>query len=88
MRNIWISDASNTYLFANANSKNGWLSGYHVLKKLAEESGVSNKNLFTSTRLRKHIATILQVTNITESEMEQFANFMGHTRKTHETYYR
>ncbi|KAJ8968797.1 hypothetical protein NQ314_002105 [Rhamnusium bicolor] len=79
---------SNEYLFANPKTENRWLSGYHVLKKLAQESGVSNKDLFTSTRLRKQIATVLQVMNIGETEMEQFANFMGHTRKTHEEYYR
>ncbi|KAJ8957456.1 hypothetical protein NQ318_004937 [Aromia moschata] len=79
---------SNEYLFANPRTENRWLSGYHVLKKLAQESGVSNKDLFTSTRLRKQIATVLQVMNIGETEMEQFANFMGHTRKTHEEYYR
>ncbi|XP_023309830.1 uncharacterized protein LOC111691367 [Anoplophora glabripennis] len=26
--------------------------------------------------------------NVSETEMEQFANFMGHTKKTHEEYYR
>lgn len=79
---------TNQYLFANPKTENRWLSGYHTLIKLAKLSGVKNKELFTSTRLRKHIATILQVMNITDCEMEQFANFMGHTKKTHENYYR
>lgn len=79
---------SNEYLFANPKTTNRWLSGYHILKKLADLSGVTNKDLFTSTRLRKQIATVLQVMNVSETEMEQFANFMGHTKKTHEEYYR
>nr|XP_023026197.1 uncharacterized protein LOC111514190 [Leptinotarsa decemlineata] len=79
---------SNEYLFANAKTTNRWLSGYHILKKLADLSGVTNEDLFTSTRLRKQIATVLQVMNVSETEMEQFANFMGHTKKTHEEYYR
>lgn len=79
---------SNEYLFANPKTENRWLSGYHVLKKIADNSGVSNKELFTSTRLRKQIATVLQVMNVTETEIEQFANFMGHTPKTHKEYYR
>lgn len=87
VRNVCIPH-TNEYLFANPNSQSGWLSGYHTLKKLADESDVRNKDLFTSTRLRKHIATILQVLNITEDEMEQFASFMGHTKKTHQSYYR
>lgn len=87
IRTLCVSE-SNQYLFANPNTNNGCLHGYHSLKKMAEEAEVVNKNLFTSTRLRKHIATILQVLNITEPEMEQFATFMGHTKKTHESYYR
>ncbi|XP_018578165.1 uncharacterized protein LOC108916403 [Anoplophora glabripennis] len=79
---------TNEYLFANPSTPNRWLNGYNVLRKLARESGVKNQELFTSTRLRKQIATVLQVLNITDAEMEQFANFMGHTKKTHETYYR
>ncbi|CAH0563141.1 unnamed protein product [Brassicogethes aeneus] len=83
-----IVHPSNEYLFANLSTKDRWLSGYHVVKKLAEESGTSNKDLFTSTRLRKQIATVLQVSNFSETDMEQFANFMGHTQKTHAEYYR
>ncbi|KAK9873268.1 hypothetical protein WA026_021757 [Henosepilachna vigintioctopunctata] len=77
------------YICSISNSENsGCLHGYQTIKKLAEEAGVVNKNLFTSTRLRKHFATILQVINIKEDEMEQFANLMGHTKKTHESFYR
>lgn len=86
-RNLCVPE-SNEYLFANPRTENRWLSGYHVLKKLALSSGVNNVELFTSTRLRKQIATILQVMNFSDQEIEQFATFMGHTRKTHETFYR
>lgn len=79
---------TNQYLFANPNTASSCLNGNHTLKTLAERSGVSNKSLFTSTRLRKQIATILQVLNLTQNEIEQFANFMGHTSKTHQEYYR
>ncbi|CAG9773450.1 unnamed protein product [Ceutorhynchus assimilis] len=79
---------SNEYLFANPKTENRWLSGYHVLRKLANGSGVSNKELITSTRLRKQIATVIQVLNINDAELEQFAKFMGHTKKTHEEFYR
>lgn len=87
VRHLYVSD-KNEYLFANPNTENRWLSGYNTLKKLAKKSHVSDDSLFTSTRLRKQISTILQVLNITENEMEQFAAFMGHTKKTHENYYR
>nr|CAI5817378.1 unnamed protein product [Callosobruchus analis] len=80
--------SSNEYLFVNPKTINRWISGYHTLKKLSSLSGVKNQSLFTSTRLRKQIATVLQVMNVNETEIEQFPNFMGHTKKTHEEYYR
>lgn len=87
LRQKYVSE-NNEYLFANPNTQNRCLSGYHALKKLAQNSGVSDINLFTSTRLRKQIATILQVLNVTDTDIEQFAAFLGHTKKTHENYYR
>ncbi|KAJ8932596.1 hypothetical protein NQ318_023378 [Aromia moschata] len=72
---------SNEYLFANPRTENRWLSGYHVLKKLAQESGISNKDLFTSTRLRKQIATVLQVMNIGETGNGAVCKFYGTHKK-------
>ncbi|KAL1498433.1 hypothetical protein ABEB36_009238 [Hypothenemus hampei] len=80
IRDLYIPK-ENKYLFANPNTLDKYLSGYHSVKKLADRSGVTNPTMFTSTRLRKQIATILQVLNVTDNEFEQFANFMGHTKK-------
>ncbi|XP_050509153.1 uncharacterized protein LOC126886322 [Diabrotica virgifera virgifera] len=54
---------TNPYLFGNPNTEL-WLSGYHIVKKLATKADVSDTTLFTSTRLRKQIATLLQAINI------------------------
>ncbi|KAK4878181.1 hypothetical protein RN001_010687 [Aquatica leii] len=78
---------TNEYLFANPKTPNKWISGYHRLEKLAKQSQVKNQELFTSTRLRKQIASFIKVLNVTDAEMEQFATFIGHTKKTHESYY-
>lgn len=79
---------SNPYLFANPGSINRWMCGSNVIRKLALQSGANNPLLLTSTKFRKHIATTLQLLNMSESEMEQIAKFMGHTKKTHEEFYR
>ena len=42
----------------------------------------------TSTHLRKHIATISQVVNLKDNELDVIANFLGHDIKTHREYYR
>ncbi|KAL1509086.1 hypothetical protein ABEB36_003882 [Hypothenemus hampei] len=82
IRDLYIPK-ENKYLFANPNTLDKYLSGYHSVKKLADRSGVTNPTMFTSTRLRKQIATILQVLNVTDNEFEQFANFMGHTKNSY-----
>nr|CAI5819408.1 unnamed protein product [Callosobruchus analis] len=86
-RKLYVSP-KNQYIFANPTTMDKPLSGYHCVKKLAMSSGVTDTTVFTSTRLRKQIATILQVLNVTDNEFEQFAKFMGHTMKTHANYYR
>lgn len=42
----------------------------------------------TSTLLRKHVATMTQILNLTPNELQQFAQFMGHDLAVHKEYYR
>jgi hypothetical protein len=42
----------------------------------------------TSTKLRKHIATTSQILNLTDSELDMLANFLGHDIRVHREYYR
>lgn len=77
----------NVYLFAKANFHTP-IVGYKVLSKYAKNSGAQNPAAITATRLRKHLATLSQVFNLTECEVEQLANFMGHTTGVHKNSYR
>ncbi|CAH0563123.1 unnamed protein product [Brassicogethes aeneus] len=78
----------NPFLFALIGSKDKWIDGSSVLRKYALSSGATHSKTLTSSRLRKQIATVLQVINLNETEKEQVASFMGHTKKTHEEFYR
>ncbi|XP_056642865.1 uncharacterized protein LOC130449208 [Diorhabda sublineata] len=78
---------NNPYLFAMANS-NSHLIGYKVLAKHAKLCGAQNPSSITSTRLRKHLATLSQLFNLSNGEIEQLATFMGHTSGVHRTSYR
>lgn len=79
---------SNPFLFAQINTPSKWINGSNVLRKFAVACGAQHPDTLTSSRLRKQIATILQILNLNEIEMEQIATFMGHTKKTHEQFYR
>nr|CAI5862365.1 unnamed protein product [Callosobruchus analis] len=79
----------NVFLFGIPGTENP-ISGYIVMRKYAKLAlGDHNKaSLLTSTKLRKHLATITQIFNMEKTELEQLATFMGHTERTHAEFYR
>lgn len=77
----------NPYLFAKAQS-DSHIIGYKVLSKHAKNCGAKNPTSITSTRLRKHLATLSQLFSLSNSEIEQLATFMGHTIGVHRNSYR
>lgn len=83
-----IVPKENPYLFALAGSTSKWIDGHSTLRKYAKSCGAENPETLTSSRLRKQIATVLQILSLSDVEMEQIAKFMGHTKKTHEEFYR
>ncbi|KAG5877457.1 hypothetical protein JTB14_024990 [Gonioctena quinquepunctata] len=83
-----IVPKENKYVFANPGSTDRWMSGSHIIRKFAFKCGAKKPELLTSTKFRKQIATLLQLMNFQNDEMEQIARFMGHTEKTHREFYR
>lgn len=77
----------NPYLFAKP-KLTSHLIGYKVLQKYAQTSGAKNPHAITCTRLRKHLATLTQMFNMSEGDVEQLATFMGHTPGIHKMSYR
>lgn len=87
LRKNFVS-SSNLYLFANLNSTTESISGSKAIYKHVRLAGVKDAATLTSTKLRKHLATMSQVINLSQQDLEQLANFMGHTTDIHKTYYR
>ncbi|KAG5867019.1 hypothetical protein JTB14_006807 [Gonioctena quinquepunctata] len=81
--------ADNPYLFALPGSENP-IAGTSVMRKHARKAlgDASEATLLTSTKLRKHLATMVQILKMDKNELEQLATFMGHTEKTHAQFYR
>ncbi|CAH0551285.1 unnamed protein product [Brassicogethes aeneus] len=80
-------DNTNLFLFATTKS-NEPITGYKVVQKHAKLCGAKNPEALTSTKLRKHLATLTQVFNMSNNDIEQLATFMGHTFNVHSTVYR
>lgn len=83
----YITDPENEYVFATPGSKIKWGKGDVALRNLCKKLKIENAQCITSNKLRKQIATIMQIMNLTRDEVKQFASFMGHTEKTHSEFY-
>lgn len=58
------------------------------MRKFASECGASVPLSLRSTLLRKHLGTTCQILNMTSTELEGLARFMGHNIHVHESFYR
>ena len=68
-------DDSNKSAFAAA------LKGWDTLQAITKQiSTLQRPQLITPTRMRKHLATVLQLLDLTDGEV---SNHMGHTKDTH-----
>lgn len=79
--------ADNAHLFARRNSLFPYRSS-DCLRKFANECGAKNADALTSTKLRKHIATMSQVLSLRRHELDLLANFLGHDVRVHREFYR
>ena len=79
--------ATNSYVFAQANSEKH-LSGCDNMRKYSSRCGAKCPQSLRSTALRKHVATLSQVLNLKDNELDILAQFMGHDIRVHREYYR
>ncbi|XP_056011555.1 uncharacterized protein LOC130051986 isoform X4 [Ostrea edulis] len=59
-----------------------------VLRTFSKAAGLTNPEMITSTRLRKHVATVAQVLSLNKNDLEIMATFMGHDITVHRSFYR
>ncbi|CAH2100588.1 unnamed protein product [Euphydryas editha] len=79
--------AGNKFLFAKPPGMK-CLCGYKVLQKHVKLSGANNPDAISSTKLQKYLATLTQLFNMTENDIEQLSNYMDHTTGVHRQNYR
>ncbi|KAI4464826.1 hypothetical protein MML48_3g00002230 [Holotrichia oblita] len=80
-------DTDNDYLFAVPGSKVKWGRGDVAIRNLTKKMTLKNPSAITSNKLRKQIATVMQILSLSKDDIKQFSTFMGHTQKTHEEFY-
>lgn len=77
---------SNEYVFARQNT-DSHIRGSDCLRKYAALSGAKRPKTLTSTQVRKHVATLSQIMNLKDNELDQLAKFMEHDIRVHREYY-
>jgi len=75
------------YLFIKNNSTLP-IRGCDVLRKFSSACGAQHPRYLTSTRLRKHLATMSQILGLREEHQDMLAKFMGHDIRVHREFYR
>lgn len=77
----------NEYVFALPGSKIKWGQGDVAIRYFTKKIPLQHPEAISSNKLRKHIATVAQILNLSQEESKQFSKFMGHTEKTHNEFY-
>ena len=79
----------NPYIFSRPfYSSETHMAGHKCLRDAAIKSKAKEPSAMTSTKLRKHIATVSQILNLSTHELDQVCGFMGHSVGVHREFYR
>lgn len=82
-------ERDNKFLFANVSPGSlTHVRGTDVVRQFSAQSGVERPEAMRSTSLRKQIATMTQIVNLKDNELDILASFMGHDVRVHREYYR
>lgn len=80
---------SNNYVFAKINQhSDSYKRGPDVLRNIVAQAGLEFPENVTSTKLRKYTATVCQVFNLQERELDWIARHLGHDIRVHRDFYR
>lgn len=78
----------NPFLFALGGNSLRHIRGHDALKKWCTEANLQSPELITGTKIRKYIATVCQVFNLTENQTDWLARHLGHDIRVHREFYR
>lgn len=84
-----IFGVNSEYLFARPGVASVFpFRGCDAIREVAFESGVQKPTYMTSRKLRKQMATLAQLLNLSENSQDLVATFAGHDIRVHRSFYR
>lgn len=82
-------NVNNQFIFARPYYGSlGHIRGSDCLRDFSEDCGATHPKLLRSTKLRFQIATLSQILNMKENELDLLADFLGHDIRVHREFYR
>ncbi|KAJ8251691.1 hypothetical protein GJAV_G00224070 [Gymnothorax javanicus] len=82
-------DRKNPFLFGRPKcSPTSFYRGQDCIRVFVSQCGAQNPEYLRSAQLRKHVATVFQILNLKDNELDQLANFLGCDIRVHRDYYR
>lgn len=78
---------NNSYMYARPYAMSHYR-GSDCIRYFVKACGAKNPLSLTSTKLRKHVATLSKVLNLNDTELDQLADFLGHDIRVHRQFYR
>ena len=80
---------SNKYIFAvPTRNSQSYLRGNDCIAAVTSRCNLKNAAAIQSTKLRKYVATVSQILDLQDNEVEWLARHMGHDVNIHKEYYR
>ncbi|XP_065151644.2 uncharacterized protein [Paramisgurnus dabryanus] len=77
----------NVFVFARPQALSHFR-GSDAIRQIARSCGAKHPEALSSTKLRKHMATMSKVLNLKDNEMDDLADFLGHDIRVHRQFYR
>ena len=70
--------AENPYVFARPRNSKRPIRGWDCLKAVATRANLKEPGAITSTKLRKYVATVSQIIDLSNNELDWLARHLGH----------
>ncbi|XP_061170557.1 uncharacterized protein LOC133179888 [Saccostrea echinata] len=80
--------SSNPFVFASPTSSSNHIDPWTSMNRLAKEAGCEQPYLISSSRLRKYLATVCQILDLEDHELEWVSRHLAHNINTHKQHYR
>lgn len=87
-RHLVSIHSKNIYVFARGHNSLKPLRGHDCLRQFCNDGNLEKPEAITSTQLRKYVATVVQVFDLTENESDWLARHLGHDIRIHRDFYR